>query len=190
MPYGIFKKIRKLERDNEISRREDRLKVLEKQRMALEGRSERLSPANKFHLDKLKEFELKFGDEIKSRKREHEKLKDSSSRDRSMSRLFQLLQHRRALQERAWQSRARSDFDKDKKQFVDRAFGLGTRKVPHGKVFVNIIGRHILRGLTKTRLGIIPCIDRTVRREVLFAKKKNRGHRTPHRQGPLSHIGC
>lgn len=182
-----YKKHIKEERDRSITRRE-RVRSPDRERKALEGARERLSPPK--YLDKLKEFEDKFGHEIRSRSRHIGKIAvGSAAVDRSKSRLFQLLQIQRSLQQRAWQARARIDFEKDKKQFVDRAFGLKPEKIP--KIFVSALGHHVVEGLTKTRLGLLPCIDRLTRKEVMFAlKHAGHGHRKKKRKGPLSHIRC
>lgn len=52
------------------------------------------------------------------------------------------------------------------------------------------LGRHLLPRF-RFSYAVIPCIQRAVRREVMFANGKGgRGYKVPHRRSPLSGIPC
>lgn len=185
------------------------LAELTKQRKALEAEPERLSPANKFHYFKLKEFERKFGDEIEARRRHAER---SAADERSKSRLFQLLTQHSELKQRASKSFGTQG---SQKQFGDRPFrkqsfinDFGHGVVPPGpkataSMMTNFAGKQFSKSVfyaspkavskwtLKNIRKIVPCADRAIRREVLFAKGHGgKGHRSPKHKSPWSHIGC
>lgn len=184
--------------------RERRLvSLLQKERQALEVRVAPLSPANKFHLNKLKEFENKFGAELEARRKRALELQslerseyEAARNKRAISRLFQLQQRRAALLQNAAAERRANSV---KKSFVDRRFYDPTRddrsprpKTVFGttswlKVSLGPVARRQHRNPTIS----LPCIDRLVRREVMFAHRHaGHGHRGKRKFNPLSLIGC
>lgn len=175
---------------------------LSKQRKALEAEPARLSPANKFHLNRLKEFEVKFGAELDARRKRMDEVNRTnvSSYPKSLalktarSRLFQLEQRRSALLQAAAAERRANVF---KKSFFDRrmwspylmspktVFGTDAW-IKHG----NKSGQSSRR-LFRNPLLSLPCVDRLTRREVMFAHRHaGRAYRKPHKFNPLSLIGC
>lgn len=171
------------------------------QRRRLEFERVALSPANKFHLQNLKNFEAKFSDEIEARRKRVVQLKkagaDPALTMRAISRLSNLLSTRGRLQQRADAERRRNA-----RSAVIAGASAGDRRFyfPGSQFFRNprsVFGTEaVIRVLPSARhmyrhaLLSIPCIQRVVRREVLFARGQARGHRSRKRRGPLSHIGC
>lgn len=174
---------------------------LSRQRKELEVKSTRLSPANKFHLNKLKEFEVKFGARIEyERKRADAAVRRNPSIVRSlsykaaMSRLLQLQQRRAALLQRAAEERRA----RLQARAVDsRSWNPDpvVRSYPRTKfgtdAWVQLAPGVRFKQMVRSAMLSLPCLDRMARREVMFAKKKaGRGYRVKHRKGPLSAIGC
>jgi hypothetical protein len=170
--------------------------LLEKERKALEVEPARLSSANKFHLQKLKEFESKFSAEIEARRVRLQKssVLKSNPEHPANSRLFQLLQWRSTLQQRAAAERRarvfqtsvgdRRFYNPNKNDFIPKTrFGTNAWL----KATVDEVARRMFHNPT----AALPCIQRTVRREVMFARGHGgRGHKVPHRRNPLSDIWC
>lgn len=177
----------------------DPLEVVSRQRKALEARREPLSQANKFHLTQLQEFEVKFNKELEARRqRVHQHVDNGTLRtaagQAARSRFFQLLKQRTVLQERADAERRRSKFTSIQKPFVDRSlFNYNPvrdiRTVFGTTAYLKAVStpQRYFRSPTL----VVPCLDRMVRKEVMFAKgHAGKGHRTRKRRGPLSSIGC
>lgn len=174
---------------------------LSRQRKELEAQPTRLSPANKFHLNRLKEFEAKFSARIEfERKRvEHAVRRDPSivrslSYKAAMSRLLQLQQRRSALLQRASEERRK----RLQERSVDSRYWNPWSEVRYyprtvfgTDAWTRLGPGDAFRRVVKSALLSLPCLDRSVRRQVMFAKKKaGKGYRVKHRRGPLSAIGC
>lgn len=179
------------------------LSELSKQRKALEADSLRLSPANKFHLNRLKDFESKFSGELEARARHVDRLRKRLADDpdnRSVVRahrvamfgLFQLRQRRSALLQRAASEKRRNAL-RGASMSANRNFFspylLNPRTV-HGTE-ARVVTSATSRRMFHNPLLAFPCVQRLVRKEVLFARGHGgRGHRGKRRFNPLSHIGC
>lgn len=168
---------------------------------SLERARPRLSPVNKFHFQRLKEFESKFSDEIDARRERVRKLSERDSNEqslRSRSLLKSAILAASNLQQRRTTLRQRADAER-------RANILREASAPNRRYdlpgFLNprsIFGTEALTGMSpfhqkffKNPLLSIPCIQRAVRREVMFAKGHgHKAHRGRRRRGPLSAIGC
>lgn len=165
---------------------------LTRQRKALEGRAERLSQANQFHLKKLKEFESKFQSVLEARAREVRFAKTERAKKFAMLGLFQLKQQRAALLQRADAERRRN-YSRSQAAAANRNYYspylLNPRSVSgtEARTYVSATARRLF----KNPLSAFPCIQRVVRREVIFAKGHgHKGHRGRRRFNPLSNIGC
>jgi len=184
----------------EEARRNRVLGELSRQRKALEVKPGSLSQANKFHLNKLIEFETKFGAEIEARRRraklswQEASVLKSPPKNSPMSRLFKLLQQRSALQQRAASERRvrlagkatagdRRLYNPDKFQYPKTVFGTQAHTIPSL--------RQVTRRMFRHPTLAIPCVQRAIRREVMFAKGHGgKGHKSRHRFNALSLIGC
>lgn len=175
--------------------------TLSRERERLKAEDVRLSQANKFHINRLKEFESKFGDELETHRRRVEKLNlrdpsivRSPTNRATISRFFQLQQRRSALLQRANQERRANSFKKsfvDRRQFSFNQFNTTPKSRFGTTAWVNTRLSAALRRQFVSPLLSLPCLDRVVRREVMFAgKHAGRGHRVRHKRGPFSHIGC
>lgn len=173
--------------------------ALEKSRKELEDRPARLSPVNVAHLERVKDFQRKILGELEARRarlREIDKLENSfrnrALRKAAVSGLFQLqLRQRENLQRlRKAQSAMRS-----KASAADRRYFNPLRNIfnprslfgTEARTYVSSSGRRKFIDRTSS----VPCVDRLVRKEVMFAKgHAGRGYRVPHRFNPMSLIGC
>lgn len=182
----------------EIARERRLAATLDRARKELEERSSPLSLANKVHLDRLKEFQAKFAGELDARRREIERLRKlESSMDNSrrlvaaMSGLFQLKARRAQLLENVARTRRAQVLqaaaaDGRFFQFGD-SFNPRTVFNTVANLSVRSVGRRAFRNPALT----IPCVQRVVRREVMFAKgKAGIGHKVRHKFNLLSTIGC
>lgn len=179
--------------------RERRLAAaIEKSRKELEGRTAPLSAANKVHLQRLKEFQSKFDAELKARRREVERLsklepsmENSRLHKAAISGLFQLKFRQLELLKRVSQTRRAN---------VYQAVAADRRYFQFGDVFnprtiFNNIAKSSVDAVSRrsffSPLLTVPCIQRAVRREVMFAKGHGgKGHKGTRRYNPLSSIGC
>lgn len=172
--------------------------LLERERKALEVEPLRLSPANKFHYQQLRNFELKFKSELEARARviKRTRLNDPNLKSRAnkaaMLRLFQLQQERAVLLQRAASEKRRnylfSSAIAANRSFF-HPFGANPRTVygTEAKTVVSPTARRMFQNPLKA----FPCIQRIVRKEVMFAKGHGgRAHRGRRRFNPLSAIGC
>lgn len=169
------------------------------QRKRLEVERVSLSRAsNQFHFNRLKEFESKFGAELEARRRRVAELQRRNLSMQSpivksaLSRFFQLQQRRAALLQRASAERRENQF---KKSFVDRrrfSFGDQSPRTVFGtRAWVVNRVDEVTRRVFRNPLLSLPCIGRSVRREVMFAKRHaGKGHKVRHRRSVFSHIGC
>lgn len=175
---------------------------LAQQRKALEARAPRLSPANISHLQRLKEFETKFGAALDERRRRVERaakrnpsIVRSPSYIAAMSKLLQLERRRNDLLERAAAERRKKGREAravDSRFYnPDRMARMWPRTDFGTDAWLKWNVKGALRQVVRNPFLALPCVDRMVRREVMFAKKKaGKGYRKPHRRGPLSNIGC
>lgn len=176
---------------------------LERQRRLLEAKPAPLSQVNKSYLSQLKEFQLKFGAELEARRKRVSELAIQQKRNPSsmrslalkaaISRYFQLHQRQLLLMQRAAQRKRASELQKS---FVDRrlfSFDVpgDPRTIFNTKAWMHRIGTKSSRRMFKNPTIAIPCIQRAVRREVMFANRKaGVGYRKKHKFNPLSMIGC
>ncbi|AKI26954.1 hypothetical protein [Microviridae Fen7940_21] len=175
---------------------------LSRARAELEARNDRLSPANKFHLTQLKEFQVKFSDELEARrKRVRDVLERDPSISRSlayksaMSRLSKLQQRQTALLNRAAAERRAKAFSASASAADRRSFSFTNRfgnpkTIYTTDAWIKVNADAVTRRMFRSPTLSIPCIQRMVRREVIFARRHNKGHRVKHRFNPLSLIGC
>lgn len=173
----------------------------QRMRKELEDQPSRLSPANKTHVTRLKEFEAKFGAEIESRRA---RVEQAAKRDPSivrsrtyqaaLSKLLQLQQRRSALLQRA--AAERRTQARNKATAVDRRLYNPTksqspRTIYGTEAWVKQSADAVTRRLFVNPFLAIPCVQRAVRREVIFAKGHGgKGHKGKRRFSVLSHIGC
>lgn len=187
------------ERFTAAEARERRLAAsLDRVRKELEERSAPLSLANKVHLDRLKEFQRNFQATLEARRKEVERLRklppstDSSLRlTAAMSGLFQLKARQAALLQAV---------SRQKRLNVLQASAADRRYFQFGDSFnprtiFNTIARSSTDAVSRrsftSPLLTVPCIQRAVRREVMFAKGHGgKGHKGSRRYNPLSAIGC
>lgn len=169
--------------------------ALEKSRKELEGRTEPLSLANRVHLDRLKEFQVKFGKELEARRRQYQKSPQEVRRNKAaISRLFQLQAKQQELLQRvAGTQRAkvfRAQAVAGDRRFFNPfgdAFNPRTMYGTEAHVGVNAFSRRVFRNPVLA----IPCIQRSIRREVMFAfGHGGKGHKVRHRRNEMSSIWC
>lgn len=174
--------------------------TLTKYRKALEARPRSLSPANKFHLLKLKEFEQKFSSEIEARKRHVDRLLKSDPSVKSaatkaaMFGYFQLATNRSRLVQKATQERRRNALFGQaiaaNRSYFHPAGRERNPRTVYGTEARTKLSRTSRRSFRFPYIAF-PCIQRSVRREVMFARGKGgRGYRVPHAFNFLSAIGC
>lgn len=173
--------------------------VLERHQKELEARTDRLSPANNFHLQKLKEFQRKFQPELEARKREINRLykSDPSVRTRALKvAMFGYFQ----LQTRQSELLKRAASEKRRNALFGQAIGANRNyfhpsswrnpRAIYGteaKVTVNASSRKMFR---RPEMAF-PCVQRLIRKQVMFAfGYAGKGYRTRKRFGPFSEIGC
>lgn len=168
---------------------------LGRQRKELEVRSARLSPANEFHRKKLEEFESKLKNALEARRRNVERIRSKGDFRRLKTArllLLQLTQRRDALRQRAELERRASLQQAsavNRRSYLPRGFSVNPRTVFGTEAWTAVSQGS--RRYFKSPLLAIPCVDRLVRREVMFAKKHaGRAYRVPHKHNPFSHIGC
>lgn len=177
--------------------RERRLNAaLERSRKELEDRTAPLSPANKVHLQRLQEFQRKFGERLEARRREVErlrKLEPSMSNSRllraAIAGHFQLKAMQAELLQRAGmaQRAKRLEASAAASRFSFHDFGFHPSTIFGTSAFLGKRGGRFFRNPTI----VIPCIQRAVRKEVMFAKGHGgKAHRGTHRFNPASLIGC
>lgn len=186
------------ERFTAAEARERRLAAaIDKSRKELEARAAPLSPANKVHLNRLKEFQRKFDAELEARRREVErlaKLEPSMENSRllkaAISGHFQLKSQQAELLERVARARRANAIQAaaaDRRLF---RFGDLTPRSIFGTIAYSSVDAFSKRSFLSPLLTV-PCIQRTVRREVMFAKGHGgKGHKGTRRYNPLSYIGC
>lgn len=177
---------------------EARVRRLAQYRKRLEVKTKPLSPANDFHLSKLKDFEVKINKELEARRRELYEHQDKGTiRDpagvKARLRFFQLLQQKSALQQAAANAKRASNTKQtlvvNRRSFFPFPTTFNAR---------TLFGTdaHVWRSRTdrpqyRSAGIVVPCIQRAVRRQVMFALGHGgRGHRVRHRFGPQSMIGC
>lgn len=176
--------------------------VLERERERLKVERVPLSLANKSYVNQLKEFEVKFGAELEARRARMDAINrtnvssypKSGALKAARSRLLQLEQRRNALLQAAAAERRQNSF---KPSGGDRRlwtpYLLNPRSVFGTEAFVKhgTRVRGVERKLFKSPGLALPCVERMVRREVMFARGHGgKGHRVRHRFNPLSLIGC
>lgn len=173
--------------------------VLERSRKELEVQPARLSPVNVAHLERLKDFQRKIQGELDARRarlREIDKEQNSiSARARTkaaISGLFQLqAKAKNNLQRlRRSQSAMRQQASAADRRFYNPAGILYNPRNIFGSEARTFVGA---RGRRKfvNKSSAVPCIDRAIRKEVMFAfGHAGKGHRVPHRFNPMSLIGC
>lgn len=187
------------ERFTPAEARERRLTAaLEKHQKALEARTAPLSPANKVHLQRLKEFQSKFASEFEARRREVERLKKAEPSMENSRRLsaaisgyFQLKKKQTQLLERVSQTRRATSFQAIA---ADRRFFQFDDSFNPRNIFGNIAKTSldaVSRRQFSSPLLTVPCIQRAIRKEVMFAKGHGgKGHKGTRRYNPMSAIGC
>lgn len=173
--------------------------VLERSRKELEDRTSGLSPANVAHLERVKDFQRKVQSELETRRRNFEALNKELKSPQvirrhkaAMSRLFQL--HAKAMLDGKRATKGARGF-RDQASASDRRFFNPLGSLLNARTYFGTEARSYVSARGKRMfvnpLMSLPCVDRLVRREVMFAKKKaGRGYRVPHRFGPMSMIGC
>lgn len=204
---GLFSQYRPLyklpERLTPDEARERRLTaVLERERERLKVENVSLSPANKFYSNQLKEFQRKFGAELEARRARMDELNRSnvSSYPKSgalktaRSRLLQLEQRQRTLLQAAASEKRANSFKPsggDRRYWSPYIFNPRTVFGTEAFVKHRTNRKGVERKLFKSPGIALPCVERMVRREVMFARGHGgRGHRVRHRFNPLSLIGC
>lgn len=174
--------------------RERRLQsALERSRKELEGRTEPLSLANRIHLDRLKEFEVKFGKELEARRRQFKKSPQEVRRDKAaISRLFQLQAKQQELLQRVAGTQRAKVYQAvagDRRFFnpFGDAFNPRTIYGTEAHVGTSAFSRRVFRNPVLA----VPCIQRAIRREVMFAFGHGGvGHKAKKRRNEMSLIGC
>lgn len=207
---GLFSQYRYLYKEPErLSPEEARQRrltsVLERERERLRVENVRLSPANVSHINRLKEFQVKFGAELEARRARMLEVKrsnvnsypKSSALRAARSRLSQLEQRQSALLQAAAAERRRksmfaSAFDRRLFQFDPFAKFSGRTVFGTDAWMKHRVDRKgVARRVFRSPAISLPCIDRMIRREVMFANKHaGRAYRKPHKFNPLSLIGC
>lgn len=177
----------------EEARQRRTVAALEKARKELEDRPARLSPANVAHLERVKDFQRKIQVELDARRAELKKeYRNPARKKAAISGLFQLqAKANENLQRlRRTQSAIRREASAaDRRYFNPAGILYNPRNIfgSEARTFVGSNGRR--KFVHKT--SAIPCIDRAMRREVMFALgHAGKGHRVPHRFNPMSLIGC
>lgn len=165
--------------------------ALERSRKELEGRAERLSPANQFHLQRLKEFEARFPRVLEVRTLELKRARTLEQKRVAMLGLFQLHQQRAAAVQRADAERRRRYFGQaiaaNRNYWSPYLLNPRSTSGTEARTYVSATARRVF----KNPLSAFPCIQRAVRREVIFARGHGgKGHRGKRRFNPLSAIGC
>jgi hypothetical protein len=170
---------------------------------AIEGRRAALSPANQLHIQLLQDFVTQKSKAELDVQRAKERLKvtpsQSNLRDHkaAVSRLFNLAQRVERLrkvqsQRSAAQTAKPSGGDRRYFNFPSSPTALNPRTVYGTEAITRFISSESgLRPFFKLASLSLPCIQREVRREVMFAHRKaGKGHRTRHRLSPSSLVGC
>jgi hypothetical protein len=153
---------------------------------------------NKLHLNRLKEFETKFSGEIEARRgrvrllQKADKSKVNSDRLKAaMLVLSNLTKHRQMLRQRAeWERRANMIAEA---QAPNSRYGLSAiinpRSIFGTEAFTHIASNQ--RRHFKNAALSIPCVERLVRKEVMFAKRHaGKGWHSQRKWSGLSAIGC
>lgn len=177
---------------------------LARQRRALEVQPARLSPGNKFHLNQLKEFQSKFGAELEARRRRVEHLQKQSRRNPSfggrllkaaISEFLQLHQKQSILLQRAKDERRNASYQPvgaDRRMFnFDPANAFP--RTPFGThAWTRLEGADAVTARVFRNPALaLPCIQRAVRKEVMFAKRQaGKGHKGRRRRSVFSTIWC
>lgn len=173
--------------------------ALEKTRKELEVRPSRLSPVNVAHLERVKDFQRKILGEIDARRahikeieKEQSSIGKSARRKAAISGLFQLQAKAQSNLQRLRRARSlqRSEASAaDRRYFNPAGLFYNPRSVfgTEARTFVGASGKRKF----VHKASAVPCIDRAVRKEVMFAfGHAGRGYRVPHRFDPMSLIGC
>lgn len=180
--------------------RERRLHAaLLRSRMELEARVEPLSRVNKEHLQRLKDFESKFSQRLEAARRAT--LTSRGPRDRKLAilGLSSLLQKRASLVAAADAERRRNLRIKERnsqrvaavaasrKYYSPYLLNPRSTSGTEAATYVSALSRRVF----KNPLTSVPCIQRMVRREVMFARRHaGVGHPGRRRHNPFSAIGC
>lgn len=171
---------------------------------AIEDRRFALSPANQLHMKIINDFLAESQKAELDVRRAKERMKVAPSQRNfadhkaAVSRLFNLHQRVERLRKQGAtvvRSTAAKASAGDRRQFnfSSSPTAVNARTVFGTEAFVKFVpvtaraaAAHFL-----SPAMVIPCIQREVRREVMFASRKaGRGYRVPHHRGPHSDIGC
>lgn len=175
---------------------EERLSRISAQRKALEDRTEALSGANKLHLSKLQDFEVKINKELEARRQEYQKHIDkgtirTSAGNAARSRLFQVINRKKRF-DKSGKVNYRDLYELEK-PFVDRSLNYNPVHDIKTVFGTSAYARAVVspRSYFRTPEIARPCVERLVRKEVMFAKKHaGKAHRTRKKRNPLSNIWC
>lgn len=197
--YSGFKYLEPERLDPTEARRRRVQSELDRTRKVMESwDARRLSPANQFHLNQLKEFEVKLSDELEARRRrvvdlerkgDYRRLKSARSVLFHLTQRHALLRKRAASEQRANELRSLYQASAADRRFYNPSVIRNPRNVYGTEALVHAYA-HTKYRYRHAHLSI-PCIRRAVRKEVMFATRKaGRAYRKPHRFNALSLIGC